>query len=85
VRSILRLLVFIYQMISPAFHYLSFTFGYPGCCRFPESCSHYAARQLMENNSMISAIYLIIRRLLSCGPWGNLQHNFWLEKRKGSR
>lgn len=39
------------------------------CCRFYPSCSVYAIEALQRYN-ILKAIYLILRRLLRCNPFG---------------
>ncbi|MCB1108400.1 MAG: membrane protein insertion efficiency factor YidD [Chlamydiia bacterium] len=57
---ILKSLVKIYQWtISPLIG---------SCCRFTPSCSEYALLAL-EKHGVMKGLYLIIKRLLKCGPW----------------
>lgn len=40
----------------------------PGHCKYTFSCTPYALKQLEEKN-ILSALYAIIKRLLSCNPF----------------
>ncbi len=42
----------------------------PDACRFEPSCSQYALEAL-DNHGLIKGLWLTIRRLLRCHPWGN--------------
>ena len=41
----------------------------PPCCRFTPTCSQYAV-EAIEKHGAIKGLYLAIRRLLRCPPWG---------------
>jgi|GEM_PF-4995027 len=71
-RVLLTSLVFIYQFFGPIFHNLVRWLGIHFECRYPETCSQFALRQLKENSNVISATYHIVRRLISCSSWGKL-------------
>lgn len=59
--SILLLPIWIYQKaISP------YT---PPSCRFTPTCSEYA-RQALLKHGPIKGLWLAIRRILRCNPWG---------------
>ena len=59
--AILLIPIWIYQKaISP------YT---PPSCRFTPTCSEYA-RQALIKHGPIKGLYLAIRRILSCNPWG---------------
>ncbi len=40
-----------------------------GSCRFEPSCSHYAEEALHKHGAL-KGLYLGIRRILRCNPWG---------------
>lgn len=48
-----------------------YTFGalLGGSCRFEPSCSHYA-EEAIHKHGALKGLYLTIRRLLRCNPWG---------------
>ncbi|MBO4397937.1 MAG: membrane protein insertion efficiency factor YidD [Bacteroidaceae bacterium] len=57
----LLLPIFFYQKaISPMF---------PPMCRFTPTCSQYAVEALKKHGP-IKGLYLAIRRILRCHPWG---------------
>jgi hypothetical protein len=61
VRTFLILLVRAYQVtLSPLFS---------GCCRFEPSCSNYMIEAL-QRHGVFKGLYLGIRRLLRCHPFG---------------
>ena len=60
-RTLLILLVRAYQVtLSPLFS---------GCCRFEPSCSNYMIEAL-QRHGVFKGLYLGIRRLLRCHPFG---------------
>ena len=60
-RTVLILLVRAYQVtLSPLFS---------GCCRFEPSCSNYMIEAL-QRHGVFKGLYLGIRRLLRCHPFG---------------
>jgi putative membrane protein insertion efficiency factor len=38
------------------------------CCRFTPSCSAYA-EEAIKSHSLFTALWLILKRLIRCGPW----------------
>ena len=57
----LILLVKIYQsIISPLF---------PPTCRYTPTCSEYAIQSL-KKHGLIKGVYLSIKRVVNCHPWG---------------
>jgi len=40
----------------------------PAQCRYPQTCGNYAVEQL-EKKFVLSALWAIIKRLLSCNPF----------------
>ena len=60
-RALLILLVRAYQIVlSPLFS---------GCCRFEPSCSNYMIEAL-RTHGVAKGLYLGVRRLLRCHPFG---------------
>jgi putative membrane protein insertion efficiency factor len=58
---ILLLIIKMYQsFISPLF---------PPSCRYVPSCSQYAIEAL-KKHGIIKGLFLAIKRILSCNPWG---------------
>lgn len=51
---------FYQRFISPLF---------PPCCRFTPTCSQYALEAIRKHGP-IKGLYLAIRRILRCYPWG---------------
>tara|TARA_B110000438_G_C15762998_1_gene628197 strand:+ start:318 stop:593 length:276 start_codon:yes stop_codon:yes gene_type:complete len=49
--------------------YQKVTYGRPSTCRYLPTCSTYAIESLKIHGST-KGIFLIIKRLLSCHPWG---------------
>lgn len=41
----------------------------PPACRFTPTCSQYAV-EAIEKHGAIKGLYLAVRRLLRCHPWG---------------
>ncbi|MBT5659209.1 MAG: membrane protein insertion efficiency factor YidD [Rhodospirillaceae bacterium] len=59
--TLARLLVRGYQLaIAPVL---------PGCCRYAPSCSDYA-REALSRHGFTRGIWLTVKRLLRCHPWG---------------
>lgn len=60
-RHLLLLPIYFYRMaISPLF---------PPTCRFTPTCSQYAIDAIKQHGSL-KGLYLAIKRLLRCHPWG---------------
>ncbi|NLV53445.1 MAG: membrane protein insertion efficiency factor YidD [Bacteroidales bacterium] len=58
---LLTLPVFFYQKaISPLF---------PPSCRYTPTCSHYAI-EAIQKHGPLKGLYLAIKRILKCHPWG---------------
>src|SRR5437899_2417990 len=57
--------------ISPA---KTFLFGPVGRCRFTPTCSQYALEAL-ESHGAIAGLWLAIRRVARCHPWGGCGHD----------
>ncbi|MCM1292437.1 MAG: membrane protein insertion efficiency factor YidD [Bacteroides sp.] len=61
IRRIFILPIRFYQLaISPLF---------PSCCRFTPTCSQYAI-EAITRHGIVRGIYLAVRRILRCHPWG---------------
>jgi len=60
---IARVLIFIITGIRPVLG--------PVTCKFPETCTPFAIRQLQEK-SLGAAIIIIGKRILSCNPFNRL-------------
>ena len=59
-------MVKIYQyLISPIF---------PATCRFTPTCSNYMI-EAIEKRGVIIGLYLGIKRIFSCNPWGKYGHD----------
>lgn len=41
----------------------------PSACRFTPTCSEYAA-QALKKHGPIKGLFLAIKRILRCNPWG---------------
>lgn len=41
----------------------------PSACRFQPTCSHYAVEAISKHGP-IKGLFLAIRRILRCHPWG---------------
>ena len=41
----------------------------PACCRFTPTCSAYAIEALRKHGP-IKGLYLAVKRILRCHPWG---------------
>jgi putative component of membrane protein insertase Oxa1/YidC/SpoIIIJ protein YidD len=59
----------IYQALSMVLHSVAGLIGVDTQCKFPESCSRYAARQLLKKDlGALGAVQRIALRLLMCSP-----------------
>ena len=66
-------LVKLYQwLISPVF---------PPTCRYTPTCSVYMIEALKKRGPIVG-LYLGIKRIISCNPWGGHGHDPVPEKRK---
>lgn len=61
IKKLLILLVKFYQKILSPF--------FPGVCRFRPTCSQYMI-EAISTHGIIKGLYLGIRRILRCHPWG---------------
>lgn len=68
-RSFLMQCIKVYRIFSLVIHSFVGVFGVRTQCKFPESCSCYAVRQLSDRNqSVIKAAQRIALRLMMCSP-----------------
>lgn len=51
------------------FYQMSISPMLPASCRFTPTCSQYAVEALRKHG-FLKGIYLTIRRILRCHPWG---------------
>ncbi len=59
-RICISLIRFYQKHISPAL---------PSCCRYMPTCSQYAI-EAIEKRGVFVGIFLAVKRLLRCHPWG---------------
>ena len=59
-RICISMIRFYQKHISPAL---------PSCCRYVPTCSQYAI-EAIEKRGMFVGIFLAVKRLLRCHPWG---------------
>lgn len=71
-KNVLIKLIKLYQKIPGKFH---------NNCRFTPTCSNYAIEAL-EKYGTIKGIFLTIKRLLRCTPWGGSGYDPVPERRK---
>ena len=71
-KNVLIKLIKLYQKIPGKFH---------NNCRFTPTCSNYAIEAL-EKYGTIKGIFLTIKRLLRCTPWGESGYDPVPERRK---
>jgi putative membrane protein insertion efficiency factor len=72
VQHILILVVRLYRWtLSPA---KTFLFGPLGQCRFTPSCSEYAV-EAIQTRGVASGLWLAVRRIRRCHPWGGCGHD----------
>lgn len=78
-QAILIFCVRVYQWtLSPV---LSFVFGPHAGCRFTPTCSQYALEAIRDHGALIG-VWLAIKRIARCNPWGGCGHDPVPEKRK---
>ena len=46
----------------------------PAACRYTPSCSVYAVEAL-KKHGVFKGLYLTIKRIMSCNPWGGHGHD----------
>ena len=67
------LLIRIYQkVISPLF---------PGSCRYTPTCSQYSI-EAIKNHGTLKGLYLGLKRIIKCNPWGGCGYDPVPEKEK---
>ena len=71
-KNVLIKLIKLYQKIPGKFH---------NNCRFTQTCSNYAIEAL-EKYGTIKGIFLTLKRLLRCTPWGGSGYDPVPERRK---
>ena len=71
-KNVLIKLIKLYQKIPGKFH---------NNCRFTPTCSNYAIEAL-EKYVTIKCIFLTLKRLLRCTPWGGSGYDPVPERRK---
>lgn len=54
---------------------------FPGCCRYRPTCSEYMIEAL-QKHGIIKGLYLGIRRILRCHPYGGSGYDPVPEKEK---
>lgn len=59
-KSLIYLVIFYKKYLSPFL---------PGACRFQPTCSEYMIEAL-KKHGIIKGLYLGIKRILRCHPWG---------------
>ncbi len=53
----------------------------PGVCRFKPTCSQYAI-EAIQTHGIIKGLWLGLKRILRCNPWGGSGHDPVPEKTK---
>ena len=62
--------IFSYILILPIrFYQRCISPLFPPACRFTPSCSHYAVEAIQKHGS-IKGIWLAVKRICRCNPWG---------------
>ena len=62
--------VFTALLVAPIRFYQRFVSPYtPPSCRFVPTCSQYALEALRKHGP-VKGLYLAVRRILRCHPWG---------------
>ena len=61
---------FVTVMVAPIRFYQRFISPYtPPACRFTPTCSEYA-KEALRKHGPIKGLWLAVRRILRCHPWG---------------
>ena len=61
---------FTYILLLPVYFYKNFISPMtPAACRYSPTCSEYAV-QALRKHGPIKGLYLAIKRILRCNPWG---------------
>lgn len=74
---IIKILVFIIKIYQK---YISPIIGGKKACRFTPTCSEYS-KQALEKYGVIKGLYLSIKRIIKCNPFGGSGYDPvpWLE------
>ena len=59
------MILFYQKVISPYF---------PMSCRYSPTCSKYSL-QCFKKHNVLKALFLTIKRIISCNPWGGHGHD----------
>jgi len=66
------LLLKVYRLlVSPA---KNLVFGPSSACRFQPSCSAYSI-EAIQKHGLIQGLFLTLKRILKCHPWGSSGHD----------
>ena len=60
--------------------YQKLTFWMPPSCRYTPSCSHYGYEAIATHGPLLG-LWLAVKRLLRCHPWGGSGHDPVPQKR----
>ncbi len=67
--------IFVFLLIIPVKIYQWFISPMLGAsCRYTPTCSEYSI-QALKKHGPIKGLYLAIKRILSCNPWGGHGHD----------
>lgn len=62
--------VFVFLLVAPIRFYQKYISPYtPPSCRFTPTCSQYAVEAIRKHGP-IRGLWLAVRRILRCHPWG---------------
>lgn len=70
----LRSLLIALPMLLIKFYQYCISPYFPAACRFTPTCSQYAIDALRKYG-LIKGLYLAVRRILRCNPWGGHGHD----------
>jgi putative component of membrane protein insertase Oxa1/YidC/SpoIIIJ protein YidD len=68
-RYAVLVLIRLYKILSAPLHFFVRFFGVEVNCKYPISCSDFAAHEIQFNHSIFVALCNIFKRFISCGPW----------------
>ncbi len=67
--------IFVFLLIIPVKIYQLFISPMLGAsCRYTPTCSEYSI-QALKKHGPIKGLYLAVKRILSCNPWGGHGHD----------